>query len=257
MKRLAALVAISLPVLSATAQDTADGLRYVACPVYRDADAGAKSGCWLATDPATGQQWDVSQSPHKPDWNYAVLVEGRVAATPDQPCGAPVLDPVRTSRLADGCLRHMLPAEGHPGRRYVLPPRNIRPLAEPPAPPPGPYTERTFTLFFELHRSFVIYQYGDYLIDQAAHWIRATNPRRLVVTGYAASEPETVSGQVIAERPELAQERADRVALSLGRLFPGMAIETRAVTGAGLVDHPDADGIPGQSQRRVEITAQF
>jgi hypothetical protein len=251
------MAALCLPVLSASAQDTADGLRFVACPVYRDADAGAKSGCWLATDSATGQQWDVSQSPYKPDWNYAVLVEGRVAATAEQPCGAPVLDPVRTSRLADACLRHMLPAEGYPGRRFVLPARNIRPLAEPPAPPPGPYAERTFTLFFELGRSFVVYQYGDYLIDQAAHWIRATNPRKLVVTGYAASEPEEVSGHVIAERPELAQERAERVALSLSRLFPGMTIETRAETGAQVVDHADADGIPGQSQRRVEITAQF
>jgi hypothetical protein len=130
-------------------------------------------------------------------------------------------------------------------------------LSNPPAPPPGPYSERTFTLFFELNRSFVVYQYGDYLIDQAAHWIRATRPRRLVVTGYAASKAETVSGHVIAERLEVAQERAETVALSLSRLFPEIEIETRAVTGASATDHPDADGIPGQSQRRAEITAQF
>ena len=103
----------------------------------------------------------------------------------------------------------------------------------------------------------MVYQYGDYLLDQAAHWIRATNPRRLVVTGYAASEPETVSSQVIAERPEMAQQRAEVVALSLSRLFPDMEIETQSVTGAQVTDHPDADGIPGQSQRRVEITALF
>ena len=156
MKRLLALAAASLPVFSASAADTAESLRFVACPVYRDADAGAKSGCWLVTDPATGQQWDVSQSPYKPDWNYAVLVEGLVLASEDQPCGAPVLDPVRTSRLATECLRHMLPAEGHPGRPFVRPARNISPLANPPAPPLGPYSERTFTLFFELDRSFVV-----------------------------------------------------------------------------------------------------
>jgi hypothetical protein len=257
LKPFAALALASLPVLTASAADMAASLRFVACPVYRDTDAGLKSGCWLATDPQTGQLWDVSQSPYKPDWNFAVLVEGTAAVSAEQPCGAPVLDPVRTSRMATDCVRHMLPAEHHPGRRFVLPARNIRPLSNPPAPPPGPYSERTFTLFFELDRSFVVYQYGDYLIDQAAHWIRATNPRRLVVTGYAASEPETVSGHVIAERPEVAQERADTVALSLGRLFPDIAIETRAVTGAQVNDHPDADGIPGQSQRRVEITAQF
>ena len=258
MRPFLALVATGLPMLSASAADTADSLRFVACPIYRDADAGAKSGCWLATDPATGQQWDVSQSPYKPDWNFAALVEGTVAATPDQPCGAPVLDPVRTSRLGDSdCVRHMIPAEGYPGRPFVRPARNISPLSQPPAPPPGPYIERTFTLFFELDRAFVVYQYGDYLIDQAAHWIRATEPTRLVVTGYAASEPELVSGHVIAEEPELAQQRADVVALSLSRLFPDMEIETRAVTSSMVTDHADADGIPGQSQRRVEITAQF
>lgn len=257
MRRLLALAAAGLPALSASAAEAAESLRFVACPIYRDTDAGLKSGCWLATDPQTGRQWDVSQSPYKPDWNFAVLVEGTVENTAEQPCGAPVLEPVRTSRLASACVRHMLPAEGHAGRRFVLPARNIRPLSSPPAPPPGPYSERTFTLFFELDRSFVVYQYGDYLLDQAAHWIRATHPRRLVVTGYAASEPETISGHVIAERPEVAQERAETVALSLSRLFPDIVIETRAVTGSGVTDHPDADGIPGQSQRRAEITAQF
>jgi hypothetical protein len=257
MRRLLALAAASLPVLSASAVETAQSLRFVACPVYRDTDAGLKSGCWLATDPQTGRQWDVSQSPYKPDWNFAVLVEGTAASPAEQPCGAPVLDPVRTSRLATDCVRHMLPAEGLPGRRFVLPARNIRPLSSAPTPPPGPYSERTFTLFFELDRSFVVYQYGDYLLDQAALWIRVTHPRRLVVTGYAASEAETISGHVIAERPEVAQERADTVALSLSRLFPDIAIETRAVTGSGVTDHPDADGIPGQSQRRAEITVQF
>ncbi len=257
MRPLLTLAAAILPMVAATAADTAGSQRFVACPVYRDADAGAKSGCWLATDPATGQQWDVSQSPYKPDWNFAVLVEGTVAATAEEPCGAPVLDPVRTSRLEADCVRHMLPAEGYPGRPFVRPARNISPLSQPPAPPPGPYAERTFTLFFELDRNFVVYQYGDYLIDQAAHWIRATNPRRLVVTGYSASEPEIVSGQVIAERPEIAQSRAETVALSLSRLFPDIAIETRAVTAAQVTDHADADGIPGQSQRRAEITAIF
>jgi hypothetical protein len=257
VRRLIALAVASLPMFSASAAQAAESQRFITCPIYRDADAGAKSGCWLATDPATGQQWDVSQSPYKPDWNYAVLVEGTAADTAEQPCGAPVLDPVRTSRLETQCLRHMLPAEGYPGRPFVRPARNISPLSNPPAPPPGPYSERTFTLFFELDRSFVVYQYGDYLLDQAAHWIRATKPRRLVVTGYAASEPETVSGQVIAERPAVAQQRAEVVALSLSRLFPDMEIETHAVTGAQVIDHPDADGIPGQSQRRVEITALF
>jgi hypothetical protein len=235
----------------------ADPVRFVACPVYRDIDAGLKSGCWLATDPATGIQWDVTLSPYKPDWNYAVLVEGIAAGSEAQPCGGLTLDPVRTSRLETPCTRHMLPAEGFPGRKFVLPARNIRPLASPPPLPPGPYEDRTFTLFFELGQSFVVYQYGDYLLDQAAHWIRGAKPARLVVTGYAATDPETVSGTVIAERPEAARERAETVALSLSRLFPGLPIETQAMTSAQITSHADSDGIPWQSQRRVEIRAEF
>lgn len=258
MRPLLALALLTTPLLAASAQDAAQPVRFIACPVYRDADSGAKSGCWLATDPQTGRQWDVSLSPYKPDWNFAVLVEGAPAvASTDQPCGAPVLQQVRTSRLAGACTRHMLPAEGLPGRRYSLPPRNIRPLANPPAPPPGPYSARTFAVFFEFDRSFVTYQYGDYLTDQAAQWIRATHPRRLIITGYAATAPEDVSGQTVAERPELAQQRADTMALSLSRLFPGLEIETRAVLDAQVTDHPDADGIPGQSQRRAEISVEY
>jgi hypothetical protein len=257
VKRLSAWLSLIAPLFAASAADTSQAVRFVACPVYRDTDAGLKSGCWLATDPATGIQWDVTMSPYKPDWNYAVLVEGLAAAAGDRPCGARVLEPVRTSRLVTPCTRHMLPAEGHPGRKFVLPARNIRPLTNPPPPPPGPQAERTFTLFFEFDRAFVVYQYGDYLLDQAAHWIRATKPKRLIVTGYAASDPEIVSGMTISERPEIAAERAETVALSLSRLFPEIAIEVRAYPGSSVIPDPDADGIAGQSQRRAEILAQF
>ena len=255
MIRACALAVLALSL--ASPGNAAEPLRFVTCPVYRDTDAGLKSGCWLATDPATGTQWDVTMSPYKPDWNFAVLVEGVAAEDVSQPCGGPTLDPVRTSRLETPCTRHMIPAEDLPGRKFVLPARNIRPLANPPALPPGPYEDRTFTLFFELDRAFVVYQYGDYLLDQAAHWIRGAKPARLIVTGYAATEPEVVSGTTIAERPEVARVRAETVALSLGRLFPELPIETRAEIGAHANGHADADGIPWQSQRRVEIRAEF
>ena len=257
MKRLATFAALALPLAAASAQDAAQPIRFVACPVYRDTDAGRKSGCWLATDPATGIQWDVTQSPHKPDWNLAVLVEGIASPATDQPCGAPVLEPARTSRLDQPCTRHMLPAEGFPGRRFVLPERNISPLIGERTPAEGPFAERTFTIFFEFDRDFLVYQYGDYLIDQAAHWIASAQPRQLVVTAYAATDPVVVSGQTLAERPEVAAERAFVVAESLRRLVPGIAVETRTVTGAQPNGHADADGIPWQAQRRVEITALF
>lgn len=256
MRRLAALLALCAP-LGAQAAEAGALVRFVSCPIYRDADSGKKSGCWLADDRGTGTRFDVSQSPYKPDWNHAVLVEGRVASDGGDPCGGVVLDPVRSSILPDPCPRHMLPAEGFPGRKFVLPARNVAPMAVPRPAPEGPFAERTFSLFFAFDRDFVPYQYGDFLLDQAITWITAARPKRLVVTGFAATVPESVSGQPLAERVETARERADMVAESLRRMLPGMAIETRSQLGAGPVDHPDADGIPGQSQRRVEIRALF
>lgn len=257
MKSLLTLATLASALLTATvnAQESA---RFIACPAYRDTNSGLKSGCWLATDPATGIRWDVSQSPYKPDWHFAVLVEGTVAdAALEQPCGAPVLDPVRTSRLETPCNERLLPAEGFPGRVFSLPARNLSPLTAPPPAPSGPVTDRSFSLFFEFDRAFTVYQYSDYLLDQAAHFIRATNPSRLEITGYAASAPETISGQVMAERGDVARERAEMVALSLSRQFPDLPMEIRTVTEATANSHPDADGIPGQSQRRVEIMVRF
>lgn len=256
MRSLITLAALALP-LSAQAAEADELVRFVSCPVYRDADSGKKSGCWLTTDPASGRRWDVSQSPYKPNWDFAVLVEGRVSAASADPCGAPVLDPVRTSILPDSCTRHMLPAEGFKGRKFVLPPRNIQPLSVARPVPPGPYGERVFTTYFEFDRDFLVYQYDDYIIDRAVTWIRAAQPKKLVVTGFAATEPETVSGRVLAERPEVARERAESIALTLRRLLPGLPVETKWELAAKPTDDPDADTIPGQSQRRAEIRAVF
>ncbi|WOF42271.1 hypothetical protein KNJ79_13785 [Sphingopyxis indica] len=258
MKRAALTLAALAAPLSAAAQDTGELVRFVSCPIYRDTDAGRKSGCWLADDRESGRRYDVTNSPYKPDWNRAVLVEGRVSDAPSDPCGSPVLDPVRTSTLMDqNCPRHMIPAEGFPGHPYSLPPRNIAPLSVERKAPEGPFSETTFHLFFEFDRSFLVYQYDDYLIDRAATWIRAARPKRLVVTGFAAAQPETVSGRTLAERPDVARERAEAVALTLERLIPGIAIETRWETESPPVDLPDADTIPGQSQRRADIRAVF
>lgn len=249
------LVALSAGAVQA--QETGELVRFISCPIYRDTDFGRKSGCWLADDRATGARYDVTESPYKPDWNREVLVEGRLSAEGPDACGFPVLNPVRTSVLEGSCPRHMLPAEGHPGRKYVLPERNISPLAVARPVPPGPYGPRTFTLYFEFDKDFLVYQYDDYLIDQAATWIRAANPKRLVVTGYAATQPEEVSGRQIAESPDIAKARAEVVALTFKRFFPALDIETRWKVGAKVTAEPNADGIPGQSQRRAEIEAIF
>lgn len=253
-------VSLALALLApatAAAAETGDLVRFVACPVYRDTDAGRKSGCWLATDPASGVRYDVSPSPYKPDWNFAVLVEGRVAEAAQDLCGGVVLDPVRASRLDRPCPRHMLPAEGFPGRRFALPARNIQPLAVARPVPAGPFAGRVFTTYFEFDNAFLVYQYDDFIIDNAVAWLRAARPTKLVITGFAATETETVSGLALAERPEVASERAEAMAETFRRFLPGLAIETRTQVDAQPTTDPDADTIPGQSRRRVEIRAIF
>lgn len=256
MKKVLLALSLALP-LSAQAAETGDLVRFISCPVYRDADSGKKSGCWLADDMAGGARYDVSLSPYKPDWSFEMLVEGRVSAASADPCGARVLDPVRTSRLTTPCPRHLIPAEGYKGRKFVLPRRNIDPLFVPRKVPAGPFAERVFPVYFEFDKDFLLYQYDDWLIDGAVTWIRAAHPAKLIVTGFAATTPETVSGRTIAEQPELAQIRAETVAETLRRLIPGIVLETRWEIASQPTAEPEADGLPGQSQRRVEIRAVF
>ena len=215
---------LALCLSGTPALQAAEELRFISCPIYRDADAGRKSGCWLTDHAPSGVRYDISKAPTKPDWNYAVLVEGGVSAVQDNACGGVVLDPVRVSVLPDACTRHMLPAEGYPGRRFVLPRRNVRPMSEARPTPPKPWSDRVFSLVFDYNRTFAVYQLDDYLLDQAITWIRAVKPRQIIITGYAATTPAQVSGHTLAERPEMAAARAEFAAESLRRLGVDPAI---------------------------------
>ena len=126
MKTVAVLL-LSTLAANARAAET-ESLRFIACPIYRDTDAGRKSGCWLADDPTSGRRLDISAAPTKPDWNYEVLVEGTVAARQVDNCGGLVLEPVRVSVLPGRCARHMLPAEGYAGNKYSAPGSQRTPL---------------------------------------------------------------------------------------------------------------------------------
>ena len=242
-------------LVAADAAAAQEQLRFVTCPIYRDTDAGRKSGCWLADDPVSGIRYDVTNAPTKPDYGHAVLVEGIVAPAGDTAlCGGTVLDPVRTSILSERCTRHMLPAEGHPGRRFTLPPRNVAPVSVARSAPERPYANRTFSLVYDFGRNFIVYQLDDYILDQAISWIRAVNPRRILVTGHAATSPATVSGRTLRERPELARERAERITEALVRLgVTRDRITTRWRTGARPSPVDGADGLIEPSRRRVDI----
>lgn len=268
-------LALSAALLAATsghavaAQAASDYRLFVACPVYRDTDSGRKSGCWLAQSPDDGVQYDVTLAPAKPDYAHAALIEGRVAARQetgqagqDNPCGGIVLDPVSVSILEAPCPRYMIPAEGYPGRRFALPVTNVPPLDMDRPLDKEPFARRSFPLFFEFDSSFISYQFTDYYLDKLAHWLRSAHPRRIVVTGYGATRPVTVSGKAMAERSDVARERAETVAQSLRMLgFDARTISTRVGRDKGPDKGPiEDDTIPGLSEysrRRVEVTAEF
>lgn len=234
--------------LTASLGAEARELVFTACPVYRDTDNGRKSGCWLAVDPASGVRYDVSAAPTKPDWNRAILVEGRTEAGAGDPCGGVVLGPVRVSVLDTPCTRHALPAEGYKGRRFELPARNVRPLYEPRPAPPRPFAEKRFTIPFDFGSSFIVYQLGDYYLDQMINYALDTGASRIVIAGGA----QRGTGSM-AEEASLAATRADtiREALIL-RGIPAQHITMAPPTSAPFV--ADAfDGLDAPAARRVDI----
>lgn len=235
----------------------ADSVRFISCPVYRDTDAGRKSGCWLAEERETGRRFDVTQSTTKPDWSMAVLVEGRIAAVQDNACGATVLNPVRISLLPDqACTRAMIPAEGFPGRRFVLPPRNIRPLYAPDPAPPPPFTAKLFPIPFDFGRDFVVYQQSDWMLVNAATYAKAAGGR-VSITGYAETEPLHLSGQTLSEPADIAKRRAEMARLwlvSLGVPSDRVTLDWK-LNPSPLAD-PAFDGLTETSRRRVDIRVE-
>ncbi|MBL4826614.1 MAG: hypothetical protein JKY66_02670 [Spongiibacteraceae bacterium] len=241
------------PVLQA-----AELIRFISCPVYRDTQAGRKSGCWLADDRKTGVRYDITTSPTKPDWNYAVLVEGLVSDDKDNPCGGKVLQPVRVSILNTSCPRHQLPAEEFSGRPYSLPARNVKPLSVRRDVSPGPYSASTFYIFFDHNKDFIIYQYGDYFLDQAITWIRSAKPKKIKIIGYAATKPEIISTVTVAENPAVGKQRAVKIKEALVRLgVEENTIDVEWKTNPDPIDVDGVDGIPSTSLRRVDIQAMF
>lgn len=251
-RSLLALLASTSAVVEAS-----ELVRFVGCPIYRDTQAGRKSGCWLADQPTTGVRYDITQSPTKPDWNFAVLVEGlRDDSDSANPCGGVVLNPVRVSILPTGCPAHRLPAEGFAGRPYTLPARNVRPSYEARVLPEQPYQQTTFTLLFDYQKDFFIYQFDDYFLDNAITWIRAVDPSRIEVVGYAATKAEVVDGVTLKEPASLAHKRADKVKEALIRLgVDPSRLRVKTSSNPKPVDAEGVDGLTTTSLRRVDIIA--
>lgn len=249
------LAALALLLATGAQAASAPELRFVGCPVYRNVDAGKKSGCWLVENPASGVRYDVSTSPTKPDWNHAILVEGRAAAIQQtEACGGAVLDPVRVSILPHGCTRTMLPAEGYKGRKFALPRRNVRPLYEERQRPATPFTPRTFVIPFDYGSDFVTYQLSDYYIDQAVNYALDVQPARVNVIGRAATRADVVSGTRLQEPPTLADARATKIAEWMRlRGVPADRLYVSTTHAYTTSDDPAFDGLAEPSRRRVVV----
>ena len=227
-------------------------MAFISCPIYRDTDAGRKSGCWLADDPATGVRYDVTEGPTKPQLGRQILVEGRISNEPNA-CGGVVLRPVRTAVLDATCPSALIPAEGYAGRRFVLPEKVMQPTWQARPVPTSPYTEKTFDIVFDFGNDFLIYQYSELILEDVATYAKASRAKTVEVTAYAATKPFEVSGTRLAEPLELAKARAEMTAEALRRL--GIAREQLKVTWHGdplPLDGPAPTG-PESTKRRVTI----
>jgi outer membrane protein OmpA-like peptidoglycan-associated protein len=209
------LLGIATAALGDTPQPTV--VTFVGCPIYRDTDLGRKSGCWLAEDPTTGIRYDVTDGPTKPQVGKMSLFEGVVTSDPDT-CGGVVLRPVRSAVLDEPCPHAIIPAEQFQGRRYVLPSEVMKPTWEPRTLPPPPYKSQEFHIVFDFGSDFHIYQYAELILEKIATYVKASKPRAVIVTGYAATQPISVSGRTLAEPLALAQSRAQMTAEALARL---------------------------------------
>lgn len=238
---------------------------FVSCPVYRDTNNGRKSGCWLATDEASGTRYDITQGRTKPQLGHEVLVEGRTerGAQPNDgalkhtPCGGVPLSPIVVSVLNTLCPSFMLPAEGYPGRHFVLNPKLVLPPADvPEALPAPPYGPRTWSIEFTFQSDFLQYQYSEVILDEIGRYVRASHPREVAIVGYAVTRPRIVSEHELAETPELARIRAEMVALALRRL--GASDSEIRVSWRENPPPLATDGeLPEASRRRVDIRLSY
>jgi outer membrane protein OmpA-like peptidoglycan-associated protein len=260
--RVAAVLTVLMSNMSSAADETSNSpaagaaVSFIACPVYRDTSNGRKSGCWLATDLASGLRYDVSGGRSKPQIGREVLVEG-VPAAGTNVCGGSILLPVHVSVLPTACSAVMLPAEGFPGRVFQVPKNGYLPPADVIRPPPaGPYRSRDWHIEFNFQSDFLAYQYSEVILDEAARYIRASHARRVEVVGYADSKAYVVSGRTLVESSELAQARAKMVNEALRRLAVDPAIlyvkwhDDPAPTEAD-------DGLAEPSKRRVTIHVEM
>jgi outer membrane protein OmpA-like peptidoglycan-associated protein len=249
--------AVAQAQTATTTPNAGSARTFVACPIYRDTDAGRKSGCWLADDPSSGIRYDITLGPVKPQVGRAVLVEGITSVETTTPCGGRVLTPIRTSVLAEPCARTIVPADGYPGRPYKSPSEQLRPASEPRTSPPPPYDERVFTIYFEFGHEFLSYQYAELILEKISLYAKASQAQLVQIEGFAATDPVWVGARVLLEPASLAEARANMVAEALRRLgVPQTSLQVASHTAPKSTSDLEAGQLPEASKRRVVITVK-
>jgi hypothetical protein len=251
VKAVALLIAL-LPLCS-----LAETVTFVACPIYRDTDAGRKSGCWIADDVQSGVRYDVTEALIKPLLGREVLVEGVIKNRDTQSCGGVILEPVSVSVLESECKAHLIPPEGHPSRRFILPAKTLQPANVPRVAPPAPYATREFSMYFELHGDFLLYQHSEVIIDEAVTYIKVAKPKRIVVTGYADTQGFDVSGQRIRESMDIARARAAMLTEALLRLGVDKKLIVQRTSGDAPDDAMTQQGLKHASKRRATLRVEM
>lgn len=238
-------------ILSALPAVAAESVRFAACPVYRDTDAGRKSGCWLADDKATGLRYDVSDAPFKPWAGRMILVEGEVAASADI-CGGVPLRPVRVAVLEERCPDVLIPAEGYPSKPSTLPKETMPPLSVPRIKPAPPYTRQQYEVEFTFGDDRLMYQHVELILEKAMLYAVASKAK-VALTAYADTLGFDASGQRLREPAKLALARGEMVREALVRLgVPAASITLKTSGKPGpLADWPQALAL--SSKRRVTI----
>lgn len=234
----------------------ADPVSFIACPIYRDADAGPKSGCWLATERVTGITYDIGSGLTKPIGNKAVLVEGRTGPLSIEDakfCGGLVLSSVRISVVEEPCAYHILPAEGYPGRVFRPPGETMKPLTVQRALPEPPFEDKTYSILFNYNSDFLNYQYSEVILEKASLYIKASKAVTVEVVGVSATEPLLVSNRELTEDTVLAKQRAEKTKIALLRLgVEPSLIELKWKEQGAPVQHYN-QGLSQETHRRVDI----
>jgi len=252
--RCAVVLLLMAAAHTAVAQSRPELHTFITCPIYRDTDAGRKSGCWLAEDPQ-GVRYDVTLGPVKPQVGHLALIEGVFSSEPNSACGGRVLEPVRVAVLEESCERRIIPADNYPGRPFKSPPEMLAPSDQPRSLPPPPYTEKSFSIYFEYERDFLVYQYAELILEKIVLYAKASQAKRVQVEGFAATEPLVVHGRTLREPLTLAKARAEMVAEALRRL--GVPDASISLTWHGAPRKTlDLEGgkLPEPSKRRVVVT---